>query len=171
MFEPFSALISVGYFIITLRYTLFSLPNYRDIALRHCFFPAKRMLLAALKLTLHQNFSVSMKKILSIILTLTTFCSFQIGVTFKHTHYYSNGSVVEHSHPFCSHSPLNEPSHHHHTYKYPFIGGCFISTAAPLIYFVVFLASSEFSFQPFISSCKGFLLIKHQKSRAPPAFS
>ncbi len=111
-----------------------------------------------------------MKCFLSIVLVLTTFWSFQIGVTYKHTHIYSNGSVVEHAHPFCNHSPQKESGHKHQFDDHIFIGGCFVVTAASLPVWVIYQVVSDFSYQPFVSICKGFLLVKHKQSRAPPSF-
>ena len=111
-----------------------------------------------------------MKKFLSIILLLTTFWSFQIGVAYKHYHYLSNGSVVEHAHPFRSTLPLNGESPHHTFSDFALVGGGFVEAQATLPHYSVFLVVTEFLFQPFTSSHAGCLLVDNKQPRAPPVF-
>ncbi len=111
-----------------------------------------------------------MKKFLSIILLLTTFWSFQIGVAYKHYHYLSNGSVVEHAHTFRSTLPLNGESSHHTFSDFALVGGGFVEAQATLPHYSVFLVVTEFLFQPFTSSHAGCLLVDNKQPRAPPVF-
>ncbi len=111
-----------------------------------------------------------MKRLLSIILLLTTFWSFQIGVAFKHVHYFSNGAVVEHAHPFRSSAPLKGDANHHTFSDFALVGSGFVEAQASLTQYSVFLVATEFHYQPFISSHAGCLLVDNKQPRAPPMF-
>lgn len=111
-----------------------------------------------------------MKRLLSIILLLTTFWSFQIGVAFKHVHHFSNGAVVEHAHPFRSSAPLKGDATHHTFSDFALVGSGFVEAQASLPQYSVFLLATEFQFQPFISSQSGSLPVDNKPSRAPPTF-
>ncbi len=57
-----------------------------------------------------------LKRILSIVLMMLTFWSFQIGVTHRHTHILHDGTLVEHAHPLGK-STSSDGSSQPHSFK------------------------------------------------------
>lgn len=111
-----------------------------------------------------------MTRLLSIFLLLSTFWSFQIGVAYKHAHYFSNGLVIEHAHPFRSPVPLSSDSSHHSFFDFAFVGGGFVDVQASLSHWAISLIATDFQFQPFILAPARLLLVDNKQSRAPPVF-